>query len=42
VSDVGLYATRFFSKITSEKELINALRGGRYEAVTFKKGRDGF
>jgi predicted metal-dependent phosphoesterase TrpH len=37
VSDVGLYATRFFSKITSEKELIDALRGGRYEAVAFKK-----
>jgi hypothetical protein len=37
VSDVGLCATRFFSKITSEKELIDALRGGRYEAVAFKK-----
>jgi predicted metal-dependent phosphoesterase TrpH len=42
VSDVGLYATRFFSKITSEKELIDALRGGRYEAVAFKKQTDLF
>jgi predicted metal-dependent phosphoesterase TrpH len=40
VSDVGVYATRFFSKITSEKELINALRGGRYEAVAFKKDKE--
>jgi predicted metal-dependent phosphoesterase TrpH len=42
VSDIGLYATRFFSKITSERELIDALRGGRYEAVAFKKGKDVF
>jgi predicted metal-dependent phosphoesterase TrpH len=40
VSDVGLYATRFFSKITSEKELIDALRGRCYEAVAFKKQTD--
>jgi len=40
VSDVGLYATRFFSKIRNEKELIDALRGGRYEAVAFKKQTD--
>jgi predicted metal-dependent phosphoesterase TrpH len=42
VSDVGLYATRFFSKITSEKELVDALKGGRYEAVAFKKGKGVF
>jgi predicted metal-dependent phosphoesterase TrpH len=42
VSDIGLYATRFFSKITSERELIDALRGGRYEAVAFKKEKDVF
>jgi predicted metal-dependent phosphoesterase TrpH len=42
VSEVGLCATRFFSKITSEKDLIDALRGGRYEAVAFKRPRDGF
>ena len=42
VSDVGIYATRFFSKVSSEKELIGALKSGRYEAVAFKKGRDGF
>jgi predicted metal-dependent phosphoesterase TrpH len=37
LSDVGVYATRFFSKIRNEKELIDALRGGRFEAVAFKK-----
>jgi predicted metal-dependent phosphoesterase TrpH len=42
VSEVGLCATRFFAKITSEKDLIDALRGRRYEAVAFKKRRDGF
>jgi len=41
VSDVGLYATRFFSEVTCEKELIDALKSGRYEAVAFKKGREG-
>ncbi|NTV34556.1 MAG: hypothetical protein HGA50_14870, partial [Deltaproteobacteria bacterium] len=40
VSDVGLFATRFFTKITSELELINALRDGRYEAIAFKKGKE--
>lgn len=40
VSDVGLYATRFYSKITSEEELIHALRAGRYEAVAFKKDKE--
>ena len=42
VSEVGFYATRFFSRITNEKELIEALKGGRYEAVAFKKEEDGF
>jgi len=42
VSEVGFYATRFFSRITNEKELIEALKCGRYEAVAFKKEKDVF
>jgi predicted metal-dependent phosphoesterase TrpH len=39
-SEVGLLATRFFSRITNEKELIEALKSGRYEPVAFKKEKD--
>jgi predicted metal-dependent phosphoesterase TrpH len=40
VSDVGLFATRFFTKITSEQELIRALKDGRYEAIAFKRRKE--
>jgi predicted metal-dependent phosphoesterase TrpH len=37
VDEVGKCATRFTSSISNEKELLAALKGGDYDAVTFRK-----
>jgi predicted metal-dependent phosphoesterase TrpH len=37
VSEIGVYATRFDSKIQDEKDLVEALRSGRFSAVAFRK-----
>ncbi len=37
VSEVGVYATRFATRIKDEKDLIEALKSGKYTPVAFKK-----
>jgi hypothetical protein len=37
VEEVGVYATRFFSEIHSEYDLIQALKQGQYEPIAFRK-----
>ena len=37
VFEVGRYATRFFSKINDENDLVNALKTGDFEPVVFRK-----
>jgi hypothetical protein len=37
VSEVGVYATRFFVEIRSEAELIQALKNRAYEPVAFRR-----
>jgi predicted metal-dependent phosphoesterase TrpH len=37
VSEIGVYATRFDSKIQDEKNLVEALQSGKYSAVAFRK-----
>jgi len=39
VEEVGVYATRFSDTITNEEELVEALKGGSYSPITFRKGR---
>jgi len=39
VSEVGIFATRFSQVITSEKELIEALRGGSYAPIAYREER---
>ena len=39
VYEVGQYATRFYSPIKDEKDLINALRSGNYSPVAFREDR---
>jgi predicted metal-dependent phosphoesterase TrpH len=39
VEEVGIYATRFSDTITNEEELVEALKGGSYSPITFRKGR---
>ncbi|MBW1682656.1 MAG: PHP domain-containing protein [Deltaproteobacteria bacterium] len=37
VSEVGVYATRFYETIRDEKDLIRALRGGNYVPLAYRK-----
>ena len=37
VFEVGIYATRFFDTIKDEKDLIQALKGGDYSPIRFRK-----
>ncbi len=37
VYEVGQYATRFFSKINNEKDLVDALKNSRFEPVKFRE-----
>lgn len=39
VEEVGVYATRFSDTIINEEELVEALKGGGYSPITFRKGR---
>ncbi len=36
VSEVGLYATRFEAKIEDERDLVEALKSGKYSACAFR------
>jgi predicted metal-dependent phosphoesterase TrpH len=37
VSETGLYATRFSEKIKGERDLITALKSGKYTSVEYRK-----
>ena len=37
VYEVGQYATRFFSKINNEKDLVDALKNSSFEPVKFRE-----
>lgn len=39
VSEVGLYATQFSETIRNEKDLIEALRNGRYSPIAYRRQR---
>ncbi len=41
VEEVGVYATRFAAKIRNEQDLLEALKGGAYSPVAFRKETTG-